>query len=349
MATLVSPNLFLPWTSVAEDDRRLHRLLIAGVVAFVLFVVAVRTITLPPIPKVITPPAQIMIVALPVVLPEPPVVEAPPPEPEPEIKPETKPEIKPEPQPEPKPELKKPDPIKPDPKTPPVKEPLVKTPPVNEAAVQATRINNARNQAANAGVMQAQNELAAMRDSLSLDDVAKPTASTLNSASTTAATVDRAVISSGATTKSGGINTASLSTNTGAGGALGGRKGTNVQSKLAEAQQIATNNRQAAAASPGGKGNRTDEEVKKVLDAAKARITAAYYRILDEDPTLQGRMVFKLIIEASGAVSDVKLVSSDIKNVDLEKKISALLRGLNFGAKDVQTYAQNIPIDLFPS
>ncbi len=84
-------------------------------------------------------------------------------------------------------------------------------------------------------------------------------------------------------------------------------------------------------------------------DAAKARITAAYYRILDEDPRLQGRMVFKLVIEASGAVSEVKLMSSDIKNAELEKKITALLRGLSFGAKDVQVYSQNIPIDLFPS
>ncbi|HMU66706.1 MAG TPA: AgmX/PglI C-terminal domain-containing protein, partial [Cellvibrionaceae bacterium] len=69
----------------------------------------------------------------------------------------------------------------------------------------------------------------------------------------------------------------------------------------------------------------------------------------DDDPTLQGRMVFKLTIEPSGAVSNVLVVSSALKNDDLQRKITALLRGLNFGARDVAVYTQTVPIDLFPS
>lgn len=348
MSAVLSPNLLLPWTPQVEDDRRLRNLMVAGLLAFLGFVAAVQIITLPVPPKLIPPAVKVLIVEQPVVLPEPPLVEEPPAPPVEEVKPEPVPDVKPEPKPEIKPEPKpKVEPPKVQPKNPTTAKSEA---PVNETAQQEARLSNARNQAAKAGVMQAQNDLAAMRESLNISDVAKPTQATVNAAgATTAATVDRAIISSGATAKSGGINVASLSRDTGgAGGALGGRKAAAVQSKLAESQQIAAAS-QAAAAANGGKGARTDEEVKKVLDAAKARITAAYYRILDEDPTLQGRMVFKLVIEASGAVSDVKLVSSDIKNGDLEKKISALLRGLNFGARDVQIYAQNVPIDLFPS
>ena len=125
---------------------------------------------------------------------------------------------------------------------------------------------------------------------------------------------------------------AALSKDTGGGGSLGGRKGTAVENKLKDADQAAAA-KQTAASAGGGKGSRTDEELKRVLDAAKARITAVYYRALDDDPTLQGRMVFKLTIDPSGSVSNVQVVSSALKNDDLQRKITALLRGLNFGAR----------------
>lgn len=344
MTATSAPQLLLPWTDQPGEKTRLNALLTASLVLFMGFIACVEWIHLPPQAQPTPPPMQLLIVDQPVVLPPPPLVEPPketPAEPAPkaEVKPEVKPEPKAEPKPDPKPEPK------PQPKTP--------TPAPSAAAAQEQRITNARNQAAKAGVMQAQDDIAAMRDSLDLSDVNKPsTATPTNSPKQAAATVDRAIINSGATTQSGGLNVASLSKDTGgAGGALGGRTAEAVQSKLAQSQQMA----QAAQAnaskntSAAGAGVRTDEEVKKVLEAAKARITAIYYRILDEDPSLQGRMVFKLTIEPNGSVSSAQLVSSDIKHADLEKKIMALLRGLNFGAKAVAVHTQTLPIALFPS
>ncbi|HRH78274.1 MAG TPA: AgmX/PglI C-terminal domain-containing protein, partial [Cellvibrionaceae bacterium] len=239
----------------------------------------------------------------------------------------------PEPKPEPKPV-----------KTEPVKTPLKDTT-ANNAAV---KLDNARKQAASAGVMQAQNELAAMRDSLDISDVAKPTETTAAPGANTAATVDRAVISSGALAKSGGISVAALSKDTGGGGSLGGRKGTAVENKLKDADQAAAA-KQAAASAGGGKGSRTDEELKRVLGAAQARIDRMYRSALDVDPTLQGRMVFKLTIEPNGSVSNVQLVSSALKDDDLQRKVTTLLRSLNFGARDVAVFTQSVPIDFFPS
>ncbi|MEY4589552.1 MAG: hypothetical protein RL497_1628 [Pseudomonadota bacterium] len=337
MSAYLSPNLLLPWASIPQENRRLNTFLAIGLVVFILFFAAIRWIELPPPPPVIPVATTVMVVEQPVVLPPPPKpVEPPPPE---VVEP---PEVKPEPVPEkPKPEPK-PVPVKPEP---------VKTPPketVPGPAAAEVKLNNARKQAAQAGVMQAQNELAAMRDSLDINDVSKPTDTASAPGANTAATVDRAVISSGALAKSGGISVAALSKDTGGGGGLGGRKGEAVQNKLKDADQAAAA-KQAAASAGGGKGSRTDEELKRILDAAKARITAVYYRALDDDPTLQGRIVFKLTIDPSGAVSAVQLVSSALKNDDLQRKITALLRGLNFGARDVVVYTQTVPIDLFPS
>lgn len=340
MSAYLSPNLLLPWAEIPQENRRLNTLLVVGLVVFVLFFAVIQWIKLPPPPVVPPVVTTLMVVEQAVVLPPPPKPVEPPP---PEVKPEEKPEPveKPIPKPEPKPEPK-PVPVKPEPvKTPPKET----TPAPNNAAV---KLDNARKQASNAGVMQAQNELAAMRDSLDISDVSKPTDAVSAPGANTAATVDRAVISSGALAKSGGISVAALSKDTGGGGSLGGRKGTSVENKLKDADQAAAN-KQAAASGGGGKGSRTDEELKRILDAAKARITAVYYRALDDDPTLQGRMVFKLTIDPGGSVSNVQLVSSAIKNDELQRKITALLRGLNFGARDVAVYTQTVPIDLFPS
>lgn len=343
MSALVSPNLLLPWANIPQENRRLNLALGLGALVFVLFFAVVKWVELPPPVKPAPVATTLMIVDQPVVLPPPPIpVEPPPPEPE-KVEPEPKPEPKPDPKPEQKPEPK------PEPK--PVKTEPVKTP-VKETAANNTevKLDNARKQAASAGVMQAQNELAAMRDSLDISDVAKPTdaAPTDNSAANTAATVDRAVISSGAMAKSGGISVAALSKDTGGGGSLGGRKGTAVENKLKAADQAAAA-KQAAAGAGGGKGSRTDEELKRVLGAAQARIDRMYRSALDEDPTLQGRMVFKLTIEPNGSVSNVQLVSSALKNDDLQRKVTTLLRSLNFGARDVAVFTQAVPIDFFPS
>jgi periplasmic protein TonB len=342
MSAYLSPNLLLPWASIPQDNRRLNTLLVIGLVVFIVFFAVIQWVELPKQIAAAPVSTTLMVVEQPVVLPPPPKpVEPPPPPPEVIEKPEAKPEPVPE-KPIPKPEPK-PVPVK----TEPVKTPPKNSTPAPEAA--EVKLNNARKQAAQAGVMQAQNELAAMRDSLDINDVSKPTDAVVSTAgATTAATVDRAVISSGALAKSGGISVAALSKDTGGGGSLGGRKGTAVENKLKDADQAAAA-KQAAAGAGGGKGSRTDEELKRILDAAKARITAVYYRALDDDPTLQGRMVFKLTIDPSGSVSNVQVISSAIKNDDLQRKITALLRGLNFGARDVAVYTQTVPIDLFPS
>jgi periplasmic protein TonB len=342
MAAIPAPNLHLPWSSAREDDNRFWRLFFIGLVPFFALSIGIPLITVPePSRKEQEqlPPQLARVLLEKKELPKPPEPLPVTPKPE-EKKPEEK---KPE---EKKPEEKKPE-VKPQEKKPEPKPVQLNPSPVPAAPAANPKLEQAKAEAA-AVLNEVQDDLAAMRESLALDDVAKPTAALSSGETSAAASVDRAIITSGAQGKSGGINSAALSKDTGGGGQLGARKAGQVSSKLKDAEAAAAAQQQAASAG-GGKGTRTDEEVKKVLDAAKSRITAVYYRTLDEDPTLQGRMVFKITIAPSGSVSDVKLVSSDLKNADLERKIAALLRGLNFGARDVAPYTQTVPIDLFPS
>ena len=64
-----------------------------------------------------------------------------------------------------------------------------------------------------------------------------------------------------------------------------------------------------------------------VFDQNKGAIYALYNRALRRDPTLQGKMVLKLTIEPSGAVSLCEIVSSEIEDEELERKIQKALDG----------------------
>jgi protein TonB len=176
----------------------------------------------------------------------------------------------------------------------------------------------------------------------------------------------RAMITSNATTGSGGINTAGYSTNTGggglagrattmvegvigggggggAGGGGGGRGGTGVGGGGGGGSGgIATKG-------GGGKASRAIEDVRLVFERNKGSIYAIYNRALREEPGLQGKVVLKLTIAPSGAVTDLRIVSSELKQDEVESKLLARIRTFDFGAKDVNEMVVNYPLDFLPS
>jgi len=153
---------------------------------------------------------------------------------------------------------------------------------------------------------------------------------------------ERALITSNATAASGGINTASLSRDTGGSG-LAGRATTQVDSPVGPAGGGNVHR------GGGGKASRSIEEIKLVFDRNKGAIYTLYNRALRQDPRLQGKLVVKLTISPSGDVVGISLVSSELKAPDLERKLIARIRQFNFGAKDVDTMVVTYPIDFLPS
>jgi TonB family protein len=170
----------------------------------------------------------------------------------------------------------------------------------------------------------------------------------------------RALITSNATNGSGGINTAAYSRNTGGGG-LAGRATTLVEGVAGGGggggaggggvKGDGTGAGRGGSLHKGGSGkaSRSIEEIKLVFERNKGAIYAIYNRALREDPSLQGKVVVELKIAPSGEVVDVRVLSSELKASELERKLLARIKGFDFGSKDVDVMVVSWPVDFLPS
>jgi len=306
----------LPWTVSEHEEQRFRRILKRALLVLLLFALIMPWLPLPKIARdvpVELPPrlAQLLLEKQ---TPPPPVAKPA----EPEVK---KPEAK-------KPEVKKAEPKKVEPKK------------------EQPRVEAARAKAEKSGLLAFKNELADLRDSLAPSKLDTPTK--LAKGPTKSAgpggpgrESERALITAGATAGSGGINTARLSRDTGGGG-LGGRTTTQVSSPVGDG-----GGRQSRGG--GGKAGRSIEEIKIVFDRNKGSIYLLYNKALRQDPTLQGKVVLKLTISPAGEVLNCQVVSSELKNSELERKLVARIKQFNFGAKDVDTVVVTYPVDFLPS
>lgn len=316
-------NTQLPWSASAQDDQRFTKILSASLVALLVLSIGVTLTKVPEISraeKEKLPPQLARVVLEKKELPPPKPVEPP--------KVEEK-------KPEPKPEEKKPEPVVKPPE--PVKKPVVAPP--------REKLEKAREQAANAGVMQFKDDLAEMRDMMQTSAV-ETAATTVTNSTGDAAQVDRAMITSGAKTASGGINTAALSRDTG-GVALSGRETTKVKSGLAEAGNKST---QAAPGNSNGAGGaaRSEEEIRKIMEQHKGAIYSIYNRALRQNAALEGKMVVKMVIDPSGKIVEASLVSSELGDSDLEGKILQRIRLISFPASNVARTTINQTFDFLP-
>lgn len=180
----------------------------------------------------------------------------------------------------------------------------------------------------------------------------------------------RALITSNATGGSGGINTAAYSRDTGGGG-LAGRGTTLVEGTIGGGggggpggglgvggRGNGAGNGTGGAGGTGGKytgdggsgkAKRSIEDIRLVFERNKGAIYAIYNRALRDEPTLQGKVVLKLVISPAGQVTDLRVVSSELHDSELERKLLARIRQFDFGAKDVATLEINWPVDFLPS
>jgi hypothetical protein len=85
------------------------------------------------------------------------------------------------------------------------------------------------------------------------------------------------------------------------------------------------------------------------MDQNKGAIFSIYNRALRENPDLKGRFVFEMVIDASGQVTDVKLISSELSDQGLIGKILARIRLISFGAEDASRTRVNYSLDFLPS
>ncbi|MCH8944059.1 MAG: energy transducer TonB [Proteobacteria bacterium] len=303
----------LPWTLGSDQDKKFRRVL--GTVFLVLGVLSLVWPFIPvpePDPYDVTqiPPriAQLLLEERPLPPPPPPKVkEAEPDNSEPEQVVEVEKEPEPVPQPEPVPD----------------------------------REEIAREQA-QAAFLPFADDLADLVDNELLNQVADNR--TLSASVGGTVRNERSMITSKVGATSGGINTASLSRNTG-GTSIAGRTTTRVDSSVAGIGPAGGARRSGSS----GKASRSREEIELVFDKNKGAIFALYNRALRRDPTLEGKLVLRLTIDPSGIVSFCEIVSSELDDEELERKLVQRVRMFRFAAKDVEPITTTKPIDFFPA
>jgi outer membrane biosynthesis protein TonB len=240
--------------------------------------------------------------------------------------------------PPPPPVVKAPEPVsrKPEAKKPEVKK--VETP--KKPSVEAARAKAERS-----GLLAFKDELADLRSATPSSKLDKPQLAQgpVPAPGRSGSGTVRSLITSSAKGGSGGINTGRLSRDTGGGG-LGSHSTGQVASPVGGG---GGNSRVTRGGS--GKAGRPEEEIKLVMDRNRGAIYTIYNRVLREDPSLQGKVVFELTILPSGQVSQCRILSSELKSPDLERKLIARIKQFNFGAKDVDTITVKTWVDFLPS
>lgn len=163
-----------------------------------------------------------------------------------------------------------------------------------------------------------------------------------NSSSKATKTKKSSVLSTRAKSNSGGIDTSKLSRSTGNTG-LSGRKSSNVSSNIATG---ATN---IPRRTSGGQNARAREELNYIFAKYKGALENIYQRALRKDPSLQGKVIFELTINAAGKVTRCKIVSSELGLKSLERRLISKVKSFRFAAKNVAVVTVTMPIDFLPS
>jgi periplasmic protein TonB len=193
---------------------------------------------------------------------------------------------------------------------------------------------------------QVKDELADLREQLDMTQLAQT--KNLSGAVGADSHAERNLITSKVGTGSGGITTSQAGSRgfgTGAGSLTGHETGA-VASSIARSGLDA---RGPTRTGNSGKASRSREEIELIFDRNKGAIYSLYSRALRDTPDLQGKMVLEFTVSPTGEVTMCRVVSSELNDPELEKKIVARVRLFRFEAKDVETITTTKPIDFFPA
>ena len=313
-AVAIYRDFALPWTPSEDDERRLRRVMAT---VFALFVVCGVAIPLLPAPPRAAPPQLAPVRVAEFLLPR----MAPMPEPEPVVE-------APRPVEPPRPESRA---VMPPPR--PAPQPSVEAPPKPDP----------RQKAASAGLLALSRQLTELRER----EVDTPVDSqAIGAAAAERATVDRALLTARVGESSGGITVAETSRGFGGGSTdLRGHE----TARVAASPTTTAAPAEVERSGHSRKASRTREEVELVFDSNKSAIYALYSRALREKPALQGKVVLEVTIAPSGAVTECRVVSSELNDPDLERKLVARVRMFRFEARDVAVMTTTKPIEFFPA
>ena len=315
-ATILEPNM--PWVENSED-RFFKWLSITLLILFFIAGIILNGLTLPEVAQkslVDVSPRLAKLILEKKKAPPPPKIEVPKPKVVKEVK---KPKEEKKELPKPKKEVKK---------EPPKEKPKA-----------------AREVAQQSGLIALSDELSDLRDSFDLDEAIElPQQKTGKKAVEVATTTD--LLTSQASQSSGGIKTNTLTREIKT-SELASRKTSTVSSNIkskTEARVTGTSTKKSAKTA-----SRSAEEVELVFQKNKNAIFALYDRALRKNPSLEGKVVVEIVIEANGKVSQVKIISSELNDKGLERKLVLKIKKFKFSGKNVAQLTVTYPLDFLPS
>ena len=313
----------LPWDILPEEKSRFKKLTIGILLLTLLLSIIISWIELPerdPRERAVVPERLVKLVIEQKEKPVPPPVKQPEPE---------KPKVE-EKKPEPKPEEKKADVKEP------VKEVKVEKKNAKEEAIKHIAVFDA---------------LADLRTAV--EPAPKPGQQLSKDVNPGAGPdpVQRALISDKAKAGSGGIVTAKASSGGGVGSGIAATSTTSVKSEIGglDDNKLRANRDPNDPNAKANMGKRPDENIQQGFDNAKGGIFTLYNRELRKDPGLKGKVVFRLEIQPDGSVSNAEVVTSELNNPELERKLLAKVRQIQFGQMNVGVWKDNYRMDFFPS
>jgi outer membrane biosynthesis protein TonB len=223
-----------------------------------------------------------------------------------------------------------------------IEKPIEKPKPEVKQPTQVELAQQARAKAKQSGLLQFTDDLASMREAANLNNLADT--EMIQGAGKTNQQ-QRAFVGKKVTDKSAGLNTSNLSSDVGARGDLAGRKTTEFEAPNEGFASLAA---KELVTEETVIGSRDVESIRKGFDANKGALYTIYRRALRDDPSLQGKVTVNLEIAADGSVTKVNLVSSELDYQELEDKLLARIRLMNFGAQNVTATITNYSLDFFP-
>lgn len=233
---------------------------------------------------------------------------------------------------------------KPPPPPPPPPKPVEQPKPIPKETQPRDKVADARKKAQQSGLMKLKDELEDLRRDLA-QDMPSPTKN-LTGAVGEDSKAERSLIASKAGSGSAGVQSSNSSRGFGSGaGSLTGNTTTSVSSNVAAIGSSTA----ATRTGNSGKAARSREEIELEFDRQKGAIYVLYTRALRDHPELQGKVVLEFTIAPSGEVTACRVVSSELNDPELERKIIARVKLIRFSSKDVESMTTTKPIEFFPA
>jgi protein TonB len=208
---------------------------------------------------------------------------------------------------------------------------------------------SARDVAKKSGLIALSDELDDLREIFDIADVESlPQQTEGNQAVKIASASD--LLSSSATQSSGGIQTNTLNRNLKT-SELAQRQTTSVQSKIetSDAKLAKASTTQKSQSKGTSSGKRSADEIERVFQKNKGGIFNIYNRALRKNPSLEGKVVVELTIAPGGEVIRVNILSSELGDEVLERKLALKIKRFKFSKANVAEITVTYPIDFLPS